>query len=57
MKEKTIEFPSYSTEYLDDEIGGDDPVLDPLIFDIILHKKSYSGSEPEVQNHLPTWAK
>ena len=36
MKEKTIEFPSYSTEYLDDEIGGDDPHLNPLIFYISL---------------------
>ena len=34
MKEKTAEFPSYSTEYLDDEIGGDDPDLDTLISDI-----------------------
>ena len=34
MKEKTAEFPSYSTEYLDDEIGGDDPNLDPMIYDI-----------------------
>ena len=25
VKEKTVEFPSYSTKYLDDEIGGDDP--------------------------------
>ena len=24
VKEKTVDFPSYSTEYLDDEIGGDD---------------------------------
>ena len=31
MKEKTTEFPSYSTEYLDDGIGGDDLDLDPLI--------------------------
>ena len=34
VKEKTVEFPSYSTEYLEDEIGGDDPDLDPLISDI-----------------------
>ena len=34
VKEKNTEFPSYSTEYLDDEIGGDDPDLDPLISDI-----------------------
>ena len=27
------QFPSYSTEYLDDEIGGDDPDLDPMIYD------------------------
>ena len=25
VKEKTTEFPSYCAEYLDDEIGGDDP--------------------------------
>ena len=34
VKEKTVEFPSYSTKYLDDEIGGDDPDLNPLISDI-----------------------
>ena len=34
VKEKTAEFPSYSTKYLDVEIGGDDPNLDPLISDI-----------------------
>ena len=34
VKEKIVESPSYSTEYLDDEIGGDGPDLDPLIFDI-----------------------
>ena len=34
MKEKTTEFSSYSTEYLDDVIQGDDPDLDPLISDI-----------------------
>ena len=34
VKEKTAEFPSYSTEYLDDEIGGDDPNLDIIIYDI-----------------------
>ena len=49
VKEKTIEFPSYSTEYLDDEIGGDDP-------DISVQQSSDAESEPEVQNHLPTWA-
>ena len=36
MKENTAEIPSYSTEYLDDEIGGDDPDLDPMIYDINL---------------------
>ena len=36
MKEKTVEFSSYSTKYLDDEIGGDDPDLNPLISDIIV---------------------
>ena len=39
VKEKTAEFPSYSTEYLDDVIGGDDPDLDPLIYDISVYKK------------------
>ena len=38
VKEKTVEFPSYSAEYLDDEIGGDDsdlePDLEPIIYDI-----------------------
>ena len=34
VKEKTAEFPSYSTGYLDDEIGGDELDLDPVIFDI-----------------------
>ena len=34
MKERTIEFPSYSTEYLNDEIGGNDPDLEPMIYDI-----------------------
>ena len=57
MKEKTAKFPSYSTEYLDDVIGGDDPDLDPLIFDISVQKTSDSESYSEVQNHLPTWAR
>ena len=34
MKEKTTKFPSYSTEYLDDEIAGDEPDLYPIICDI-----------------------
>ena len=34
VKEKTAEFPSYSSKYLDDEIGGDDSDLEPLISDI-----------------------
>ena len=42
MKEKTVEFPSYSTEYLDDVIGGDDPDLNPLISDIRKNKTSDS---------------
>ena len=46
MKEKTVEFPSYSTEYLDDEIGGDDPDLDPLISDISVQQSSDTESEP-----------
>ena len=57
MKEKTVEFPSYSTKYLDDVIGGDDPDLDPLISDINVQQTSDAESEPEVQNHLPTWAR
>ena len=57
MKEKTTKFPSYSTEYLDDEIGGDDPNLDPMISDISVQKSLDTESEPEVQNHLPSWAK
>ena len=48
VKEKTVEFPSYSTEYLDDEIGGDDPDLDPLISNIIVQQTSDAESEPEV---------
>ena len=38
VKEKTVEFPSYSTEYLDDEIGGGNPDLDPLISNISVQK-------------------
>ena len=57
VKEKIVEFPSYSNEYLDDVIGGDDPDLDPMISDISQKKKSDAESEPEVQNHLPTWAR
>ena len=38
VKEKTAEFPSYSTEDLDDEIGGDDPDFYPLITDISVKK-------------------
>ena len=34
VKEKTVELPSYSTEYLDDVNGGNDPNLDTMIFDI-----------------------
>ena len=57
VKEKTIEFTSYSTEYLDDEIGGDDPDLDPLISDISVQQSSDAELEPEVKNHLPRWAR
>ena len=57
VKEKNVEFPSYSTEYLDDVIGGDDPDLDPLIFYIIVQKTSDAESEPKVQIHLPTWSR
>ena len=56
VKEKTVELPSYSTEYLDDVVGGDDLDLDPMISDISVQKKSDYESKPEVQNHLPTWA-
>ena len=56
VKEKTAEFPSYSTEYFDDEIGGDEPDLDPLISDISEQQESDTESEPELQTHLPTWA-
>ena len=38
VKEKTTEFPSYSTKYLDDLIGSDDPDLDPIIYDIIVQQ-------------------
>ena len=44
VKEKTVEFPSYSIEYLDDVIGGDNPNLDPLISDISEQKKSDAES-------------
>ena len=58
VKEKTVEFPSYSTEYLDDEIGGNDPDLEPnlepMLSDIRENKESSSSSEPELQTHLPT---
>ena len=57
MKEKTIDFPSYSAEYLDGEIGGDDSDFVPLIYDIIEQQTSCSESDSEVQSHLPTWAK
>ena len=56
VKEKTTDFPSYSTDYLDDEIGGDDPDLNPMISDISVQQSSDTESEPEVQNHLPKWA-
>ena len=48
LKEKTPEFPSYSTEYLDDEVGGDDTDLDPLISDINVYKTSDAETETEV---------
>ena len=57
MKEKTVDFPSYSAEYLDDEIGSDDSDFVPLISDISEQKKSGLESYFEVQTHLPTWAK
>ena len=45
VKEKTAEFPSYSTEYLYDAIGGDDPDLDPLFSDISVNQTSDSESD------------
>ena len=54
VKDKTAK---YSTEYLDDVIGGDDLDLDPLISDISVQKILDAESEPELQNHLPTWAR
>ena len=57
VKEKTAKFPSYSIEYLDDKIGGDDPNLYPMISDISVQKTSDAESEPELQNHLPTWVR
>ena len=57
VKEKTAEFPSYSTKYLDDVIGGDDPNLDPMMSDISEQQTSDAESKPEVKNQLPTWAR
>ena len=31
--------------------------MDPLISDINVHQTSDAELEPEVQNHLPTWAR
>ena len=42
---------------MDDGIGGDDPDLDPMIYYISEQETSDVESEPEVQNHLPTWAR
>ena len=44
VKEKTVEFPSYSTEYLDNETGGVEYYLKPLIYDISDDKSSSSSS-------------
>ena len=44
VKEKTAEFPSCSSEYLDDEIGVDDPDLDPIISDISVPQTSDTES-------------
>ena len=38
VKEKTAEFPSYSSEYLDGEIGGDDLDLDTMVSGISVLK-------------------
>ena len=40
VKEKIVEFLSYSTEYLDDVIGDDDHNLCPMISDLSIQKKS-----------------
>ena len=42
VKEKTVEFPSYSIEYLDNEIGGVDSDLEPMISDMSDQKASRS---------------
>ena len=42
---------------MDDEVGGDDPDLDTLIYDISVQQTLDAESEPEVQNNLPTWAR
>ena len=42
---------------MDDEIGGDNPDLDPLNYDISVQQSLDAESEHEVQNHLPTWAR
>ena len=42
--EKTAEFPFYSTEYMDDEIGGNEPDLEPLISGISDQQESSSIS-------------
>ena len=56
VNEKTAEFPSFSTEYLDNEIRGDETDLYPLISDISVPQSLDVESKPEFQNHLPTWA-
>ena len=57
MKEKTADFPSYSADYLDGEIGSDDSYFVPLKSNISEQQKTVSESYLEVQSHLPTWAK
>ena len=42
---------------MDDGIGGDDLDLDTLIYDISEQKTLDTESKPEVQNHLPNWAR
>ena len=42
---------------MDDEIGGVNSDLEPMISDISDQQASSSSSEHEVQIHLPTWAR
>ena len=57
VKEKSIEIPSCSAHYLDDEIGSDGYDFDDMIYDISQKQISGSESDSELQRNLPTWAK